>query len=35
MDCTSCMYEYTCDWADAGDCDQYRPDLEQEEKEER
>lgn len=29
-DCTTCMYEYVCDWAEAGHCDHYRPDLEEE-----
>lgn len=32
-DCTTCMYEYVCDWAEAGHCDHYRPDLENEEAE--
>ena len=31
MDCTTCMYEYVCNWAEAGHCGQYKPDLEQEE----
>lgn len=27
MDCTSCMYEYMCDWteAESGPCSHYRP----------
>ena len=33
MDCTTCMYEYVCNWAEAGHCGQYKPDLEQEEAE--
>lgn len=34
-DCTTCIYEYQCDWAEAeaGDCSHYRPDLEAKEKE--
>ena len=32
-DCTTCMYEYVCNWAEAGHCSHYRPDLEQEETE--
>ena len=32
-DCTTCMYKYVCNWAEAGHCSQYRPDLEQEEAE--
>ena len=33
MDCTSCMYEYMCDWteAEASECSHYRPDLEHKE----
>ena len=33
MECTTCMYEYVCNWAEDGHCDHYRPDLEQEEAE--
>ena len=35
MDCTSCMYEYMCDWteAEASECSHYRPDLEHKETE--
>ncbi len=35
MDCTTCTYEYTCDWsmAEAGSCEHYRPDLDHEEAE--
>lgn len=29
---TTCMYEYVCDWAEAGQCDSYRPDLEEEQR---
>ena len=32
-DCTTCMYKYVCNWAEAGHCSHYRPDLEQEEAE--
>lgn len=35
MDCTTCMYEYVCNWAEAGYCSNYRPDLEQEEAKEK
>ena len=27
------MYKYVCNWAEAGHCDHYRPDLENEEAE--
>ena len=35
MDCTSCMYEYMCDWteAEASECSHYRPDSEHKEAE--
>ena len=34
-DCTTCLYEYQCDWAEAeaGECSHYRPDLEAKEEE--
>lgn len=29
IDCTECIYEYSCDWeeAESGKCKHYRPDI--------
>lgn len=33
IECISCLYKLQCDWAEAGECSHYRPDLEHKEAE--
>lgn len=35
IECISCLYEYQCDWAEAGHCSHYRPELETENEQSR
>lgn len=32
IECISCLYEYQCDWAEAGHCSHYRPDPDHKER---